>query len=386
MKTNENQKKELVAKYQKGESAKAICQENGIAKSTFYEWVKKYKTTTLPSGNEMSAQEFMRLKSHAEKQRQMVEILHTVNCAPSSTLQEKLIEMEKLHKQYSVHSLCDALNVSRGTFYNHMLRNKRNNKESVKRRQILMPLIKEIFEENHQIFGAQKIKAILSDRGHIVSTELISDLMKEMNLESVSTNSKKEYKNRLKAERKSNMLKQQFDVKHPNTVWTCDFTSFSFKGKRIYLCAIIDLFARKVIAYKISLNATTNSLTSTFKQAVEERHPTCEDLMFHSDQGAQFTSYTFRMMLKQLCIKQSFSNTGNPYNNSVSESFFSHFKREELYRREYRSEKDFRMCVINYISFYNEKRPHKTLGYKTPNAVERNYFIQNDIGQGGSKT
>jgi transposase InsO family protein len=209
--------------------------------------------------------------------------------------------------------------------------------------------------------------------------------MKEMGLESVSTNSKKEYKKRLKEERKDNLLKQQFYVEHPNTVWTCDFTSFSFKNKRIYLCIIIDLFSRKVIAYKISLYATTNSLTSTFKRAVKERCPIYENLMFHSDQGSQFTSYTFRILLKQLGVKQSFSNPGNPYNNSVSESFFSHFKREELYRREYRSEKDFCKCVTDYISFYNEKRPHKTIGYKTPMTVEANYYKKNDIGQGGSE-
>ena len=385
MKISEKQKTELVSRYQSGESAKVICQENKIAKSTFYDWLKKYKITILPCGAETSAQEFMKLKSHAEKQRQLIELLHTVSCAPASPLQEKLNEMEKLHGQYSVHALCEALDVSRGTFYNHILRNKRDNKESVRRRQMLMPLIRKIFEENRQIFGARKIKAVLADRGYNVSPELISELMKEMDLESVSTNSKREYKRRIKEERKNNIMDQHFNVEHPNTVWTCDFTSFWIKEKRIYVCAILDLFSRKVIAYKISSSATTNSLTSTFKQALKGRTPICENLMFHSDQGSQFTSYTFRRLLKQLGITQSFSAPGNPYNNSVSEAFFSHFKREELYRREYQSEKEFCNNVKKYISFYNEKRPHKTIGYKTPCAVEKNYYKQNNIGQEGSE-
>ena len=106
--------------------------------------------------------------------------------------------------------------------------------------------------------------------------------------------------------------------------------------------------------------------------AYNERQP--QDLMFHSDQGCNYTSATFRMCLKDLNVKQSFSNPGNPFNNSVMESFFKSMKTERLYRTDFRSEREFRIAVKDYVNFYNEKRPHSVLRYRTPNRFEEDYI------------
>lgn len=105
--------------------------------------------------------------------------------------------------------------------------------------------------------------------------------------------------------------------------------------------------------------------------AYKERQP--KDLMFHSDQGSNYISATFRPCLKELNIKQSFSNPGNPYNNSVMESFFKSMKTEKLYRTDFRSEREFRIAVKEYIEFYNDKRPHSVIFYRTPNKYEEEY-------------
>ncbi len=96
--------------------------------------------------------------------------------------------------------------------------------------------------------------------------------------------------------------------------------------------------------------------------------------MFHSDQGSNYVSETFRILLKQLGVTQSFSNPGNPYNNSVMESFFKSMKTEKLYRTDFRSEKEFKTAVKEYIEFCNEKRPHSVLCYRTPNKFEEEYI------------
>lgn len=93
-------------------------------------------------------------------------------------------------------------------------------------------------------------------------------------------------------------------------------------------------------------------------------------MTFHSDRGRQYTSKAFTSLLKQCGVKQSFSASGRPCDNAVSESFFSSFKREEAYRREYVSERHFIKSVEEYILFYNEVRPHQTLNYRTPVAFE----------------
>ena len=100
------------------------------------------------------------------------------------------------------------------------------------------------------------------------------------------------------------------------------------------------------------------------------------DLIFHTDRGFNYTSKTMADYLKSLNITHSFSRPYVPYDNSVMESFFSSMKREELYRTKYKSEKEFRQAVDKYILFYNTKRPHKKLQYKTPEQKEHEYALK----------
>ena len=128
---------------------------------------------------------------------------------------------------------------------------------------------------------------------------------------------------------------------------------------------IIDLFSRRVVGYRVSKKSSTHLVTATFKAAFEERGKP-SSLIFHSDRGGQYISDTFRLLLIQNRVTQSFSNTGRPFDNAVAETFFATFKKEEAYRRDYSSEADFRKSVDDYIRFYNEVRPHQTLAYKSP--------------------
>lgn len=305
-----------------GESVTFIADELGIAKSTLYNWIKKFKPVT--EEKKFTAKDFNNLKQRTNRQSDMIEILKTVECNAHSPLQEKLCEIEKLYGKYSVHVLCDALNIPRGTFYNHIKRNKRDNVWYKKRREYFCGEIRRIFEENNQIFGARKIAAVLRNNGEQVSDKYVRKLTVEMNLNSIRTNSKKEY---LKDRRKRNILKQQFNVDKPNTAWVSDITYYKYNDKCFFICAIIDLFSRKVIAYKISKNNSTQLTKSTVKIAIESRHPN-KGLIFHNDHGANYTSATFSKYLTENGITQSFSKVRNPYDNSVAESFFSSLKRK----------------------------------------------------------
>ena len=124
MRLSDEQKKELVARYHGGESVSDICLQNGVPRSTFYTWLKPYQIEVTPSGHISSANEFIKMKQRLEKLEQKIEVLQKVGCTVSSPLQDKLQELSKLYGQYSVHTLCEALCVSRGTFYNHIFRRK----------------------------------------------------------------------------------------------------------------------------------------------------------------------------------------------------------------------------------------------------------------------
>ena len=250
-----------------------------------------------------------------------------------------------------------------------MLRSKRGNAWFDKRHQEYCQLIRDVFDEYRQVLGAEKIRTILVQRGYQVSAEYVSRLMREMGLSSVRTTAKQEYLKLREPERKKNILRQQFNAQRPNQRWVSDVTCFKLGDHYFYICVIIDLFSRKVIAHKISKKNSTQLLTATFKMAHEERHPP-SGLIFHSDRGAQYTSHRFQQLLHKYNTKQSFSQPGKPHDNAVAESFFASLKKEELYRKDHLSDRAFQASVASYIEFYNTKRPHRTLKNLTPCQME----------------
>ena len=368
MRISTEAKQSLVARYRAGESVVEICADSGVPRSTFYTWIKPYTVTTTDSGHAVSQQAFIKMKQKLQKLEQKIEILQRVNCTVLAPLQEKLQELAKLHGQYSVHALCEALCVSRGTFYNHIFRRKEVTAYD-KRRAEMKEHIQTAFDESQQRFGANKIAAVLADRGVRTSPKYVAELMREMGLKSVSIYSKRDYQKSERLVKKQNMLQRQFKVDEPNCVWVSDITCFKVNGKYLYICVILDLFSRKVVAHRVSPKNSTYLVTSTFRQAYRNRNEP-QQLMFHSDQGPQYTSNTFRKLLRMNKVVQSFSKSGRPHDNAVAESFFASMKREEVYRTQYCSEHQFMRSVDTYIEFYNTKRPHSTLNYKTPDGFE----------------
>lgn len=193
IKYQEKEKQLLVKKFQQGEMVFAICKECNIPKSTFYSWIRQFKQTVTPTGRIITPKEYDSLKRRVEKQESIIRVLKTVNCAHNAPLKEKLNAIEPLYGEYGVYVLCEALDISRGTFYNHIFRNKRNNSSYQKHREELRILIQKIFDENRQLFGAEKIRAILHEQGYKAAYKLVAELMNEMGLHSVRSSSEKDF-------------------------------------------------------------------------------------------------------------------------------------------------------------------------------------------------
>ena len=137
-----------------------------------------------------------------------------------------------------------------------------------------------------------------------------------------------------------------FSAKRPNEIWVSDIIQFRIKDKTYYLCAVLDLFSRKVIAYKIAAKQSTQLTSATLKMAYIDREPN-KELIVHTDQGGQYTSDRFQQLLKSLDISQSFSPKGRPTHNSVIETFYSSLRQEETHRYEYHSENEFKQRIEN---------------------------------------
>lgn len=241
----------------KSESPTSIIKSVGISKSTFYKWLSDYRTEQAEAKRKgLTLRNFNLLEAKVKRLEGIIEIIKKENVLPNAPLQQKLYVAEKLSGEYSVHMICDALGIARGTYYNHVLRNKRDNTWYAKRREELRIQIQEVFDENHQIFGAEKITAVLKGKGIKTSTKMVRELMRDMGLVSIRQVSKSLYND--ESRKHKNYLNQEIDSDAPNKVWVSDITFFKCNEKSYYICVIIDLYARKVIGYKIGKKIARN--------------------------------------------------------------------------------------------------------------------------------
>ena len=199
-------------------------------------------------------------------------------------------------------------------------------------------------------------------------------LMKSMALPKMSTIKPKAHYHKGGEENLKNLLNKEFNPKAPNQVWVSDITYVKVSGKFVYICAIMDLFSRKILAYKISISIDLRLVLDTFRLAYSKRG--CpKGVMFHSDRGTQYTSKEFRKALDEADFVQSFSAKGHPFDNAVMESFFRYLKHEELNRRTFNNMQELNLSLFEYVEgFYNKSRPHSANNLLSPNEREEEYL------------
>lgn len=191
--------------------------------------------------------------------------------------------------------------------------------------------------------------------------------MKELGLKSklskkfkVTTDSKHNY---LVVE---NVLDRNFMVAGPSKVWVSDITYLQTKEGFLYLTTIIDLYDRKMIGWSLSRTMNTEDTTlCTWKMAIRNRNIQ-KGLIFHSDRGVQYANKTFANTIESYGVIRSMSRKGNCWDNAVAESFFKSLKTELIYGNKLISKQQMEMEIFEYIEiWYNKKRRHSTLNYKT---------------------
>ena len=292
------------------------------------------------------------------------------------SLKYSLVRLKAIYRLRFEHTtvmLCRVLHVNRSTYYNFI--NKRPSKREVEN-QRLRKLLLEIYMKAKKRIGTRAFKIILlRDYGVNISEGRILRLLKSMTLPKMST-----IKPRFKSKKapvfsSDNLLKQEFNPNSPNQVWTTDFTYISIGPKRhVYLCAILDLYSRKCIAWKVSDRIDAKLACDTLEIAINKRKPK-EPIIFHSDQGSQFKSASFRKLLDEHQLLASYSKPGYPYDNAVTEVFFKYLKQREINRRTYHSIQEVQLSCFEYIEqFYNNYNPHSANNGLTPNQKEENYF------------
>ena len=277
-----------------------------------------------------------------------------------------------LRHQHSIKTLCEVLGVNRSTYYKHFnpLPSTRELENQALRSDILV-----IYSKAKKRMGAYKIRQrLIIEYNKRVSVGKVYRLMKSMALPKMSTVKPKTKHTHSDETTLQNHLKKEFNPKAPNLVWVSDITYVKVSGRFCYVCAIMDLFSRKILSYKASTSIDAKLVLDTFGLAHSKRGCS-KGVMFHSDRGTQYTSKEFRKELDRVDFVHSFSAKGHPYDNAVIESFFKYLKHEELNRRTFNTLQELNLSLFEYIEgFYNKNRPHSANEWLSPNEKEMEYF------------
>lgn len=266
--------------------------------------------------------------------------------------------------------MCGVLDVSPSGFYTWRTRPL---SERGQYDEILIRDIRRSFADSDATYGVRRIWLDLLDWGHDIGRERVARLVRALKLVAQPKRRKRpvDKGRRLESAIAPNTLDREFTATAPNQKWVADFTYVWTSEGWLYVAAVLDLFARRIVGWSMKARMTSDLVTDALIMAIWRRRPD-PDLLHHSDQGSQYTCEQFQKLLADHGIECSMSRLGECHDNAVMESFFSRMKEERLNRRRYRTRNEARAEVFDYIErFYNPKRRHSTLGGISPVEFEK---------------
>ena len=261
--------------------------------------------------------------------------------------------------------LCDALLVSQSGFRAWQAGGTPERKRLTDGQALV--LIRTIHQEVRQAYGARRIHAELRGRGYRIGLPRIERLMRE---NGIHARHKRRYKVTTDSKHglpvAENLLARNFTPTAPNQVWTSDITYLWTDEGWLYLAIVLDLFNREVVGWSLKPRMTADIVTDALTMAWFRKRP-APGLMHHSDRGSQYASQVFQEKLRAYGMTCSMSRKGNCWDNAPTESWFNSFKNERVHGVRYATHAEIKATTFEYIEvFYNRKRQHSTLGYKSP--------------------
>lgn len=237
--------------------------------------------------------------------------------------------------------------------------------------QSLIDAVKDIHSDIEKIYGKRRMQVELKSKGFNIGIYKTAQVMKEANVIAIRPRKRHVYKDHECEHRIApNLLKRQFNPTTLDTHFVGDITYIRTYQGWMYLAAVMDLANREIVGWACSTVADTNLAIQALEHAFSKRKKTQTPLLFHTDQGTQYTSNAFCQYLQRNSITQSMSRRGNCLDNAVMERFFRSLKTERLHNISIINHESAVQLIEKYIRFYNYKRRHSALGYVAP-AIKR---------------
>ena len=265
----------------------------------------------------------------------------------------------ELRHEHKVSLLIEISGLPRATYYYHVRRMWRPDKDTKVKQQITT-----IYHENKGRVGYRRITLELQNGGMKVNHKKVQRLMRHLGLICrVRMKKYRSYKGEV-GRIAPNLLERNFKATKPNEKWVTDVTEFSLFGQKSYLSVILDLYSRDLVSYTIVERPSLWMATEMLNRALSKLPAAC-DLILHSDQGWQYQHKAYRRMLPK-GVRQSMSRKGNCLDNAVVENFFGILKSELLYLQSFDSLEHFKAELVDYLDYYNNRRIKVNLKGLTP--------------------
>jgi putative transposase len=260
--------------------------------------------------------------------------------------------------------MCALLRVPRSSYY--AWTHRAETPTQARRRALAVEVAAE-FTNSRQTSGCRRIAAALNRRGTACSVGLVADLMRELGLAAVQPRAYK--RTTLPGDAPTpapDLLSRDFTATVPGARLVGDITYLRTGEGWLYLATVIDLATRMVVGWQLAAHMRTSLVTDALQMAIDGGY-VAADAIFHSDRGTQYTSAEFDAFTRCKGIRRSLGRTGVCWDNAAAESFFAALKNEMYYRQAFPTRSRARFAVAEYIEvFYNRRRLHSTLGYRTP--------------------
>jgi len=277
------------------------------------------------------------------------------------------------HSSFPVVKMCQTLKCSTSGYY-HWLKSPESSRTSSNK--ALRHRISELFEEHKEMAGSPMITSDLRSEAEFsnVGKNRVALIMKNSGLKCKTV---KRFTKTTDSNHKepiaANLLKREFNVSTPNSVWAGDITYLRIGNKWYYLSVFIDLFSRIVVGWDLSASLERHSTIKALNKAILRRSP-ASGLLVHSDRGIQYASSDFKKKLESKGFIQSMSRKGNCWDNAVVESFFHTLKTQLTHHLCYKNIREAEQSLFNYIEvYYNGRRRHSTNNYKSPIDFEKEW-------------
>ncbi len=258
---------------------------------------------------------------------------------------------------YGVEPICRVLQIAPSTYYNHAVRqaDPERNPNRWWQDQGLAVEVRRVWDENRQVYGVRKVWRQLLREGWQVARCTVERLMRRLGLRGVIRG--KVVKTTVSDKAQPcplDRVNRQFHADRPNALWVSDFTYVSTWQGMVYVAFVIDVYARRIVGWKVSSSMTTDFVLDALEQALQARQREGE-LIHHSDRGSQYVSIRYSERLAEAGVEPSVGSVGDSYDNALAETINGLYKAEVIHRQTWRSRQQVELATLDWVYWYNHQ-------------------------------